>query len=354
MSGISSVVTKTGNTHKIAQPEPLITYADRRSWQLHDGKGSLGFTDLNEVVKTGDDGKVAGTSPAIASSANFTMCIDRSETYAYIMCTYFSNQVTLAKLNISTMLFDFKDQEIVTPGIAPLRAIISADEKIWWLGDNSTLYKMDLDGGNLENISLGTTQTAEMSHTFCMDSNYAYAVTQRTSGLLRTHRIKLSDMSLETYSTYDYAQRKAVDSFVLNGSIYLLTQRYVSAPSITYPDIIFKIPVATWDDKLTYVINDIVTAYGVELLSTAQFNASGADNYATFSCTIGTRQTVMQCNLDTLDCLPARRVNYAEREIEYSNDAGKEIEKLGIDITKANNCDWKGLLTSSAGATGSI
>jgi len=347
--GRNSVVTQPGSTYKITQG--TAEFSDYRRWYLNSSGKALAIADSLQIARVGADGIVEDTSPPLSTNdtIKITMAINRNETEAKVIYRKTTeSDVKLTTLNISTMQFT---GEVSLGNTTPLRAIISADEKIVWLGDNKTLYVMNLDGSNLESITPNAQNSSfalsDTGNIFISGFNYnMYKFTYNTI-----------DNTLSQEQKYDVLPdvdifSEGLDGFILNNYWYVLqSTRYTQAASNVS---IIKIPLATWNDKSTYLIKDVTADYSVIQSTAGQFNASGADNFATFSCTIGIRQTVMQCNLDTLECMPARRVNYAEREIEYSNDAGKEIEKLGIDITKANNCDWKGLLTSSKGATGSI
>jgi len=353
--GRNSVITKTGSTYKVTQG--TAEFSDYRRWYLNSSGEALAFTNAREVARVGADGLIRDTSPIITprlTTSSLTMAVNRAEDKAYILMRESASFIfELVVLTISDMSLSPLIDISVSSSITPLRAIISADEKIVWLGDNEKIYIMDLDGGNLDDNTYAWYGGYDPTMTMNKDG-YIYVVGNNNSYYSTLYRYTINGGSLEkeVYSLSGdalFTRVKYSDGFVLGDYIYFLG----NGQGGTHPNQILKIPTATWNDKTTWNIKNLETDYGITEYI-AQFNASGADNYATFSCTIGGRQTVMQCNLDTLECLPARRVNYAEREIEYSNDAGKPIEKLGIDTAKANNCDWKGLLTSSKGATGSI
>jgi len=343
--GRNSVVTKTGSTYKITQG--TAEFSDYRRWYLNSSGKALAITDDYKIARVGADGIVEDTSDALITNdtAHITLCLNRDESIVYSITRWVGFSVTLRWFRVSDMA-DIGSQSLSVPDIDPLRAIISADEKIVWLGDNNTLYTMTIGGTIIDTIEMGLAV-----HSFCLGSNNMGFVDRLSTEKLWAFFIDGNgDITYEAINITSIIPTTAtpmVDSFILDEYAYCLFN-YIPTGLAK----IIKIPLATYDNIGTYSTVDIASLYGVA--SCAQFNASGADNYATFSCTKDGRETVMQYNLTTGECLPARRVNYAEREIEYSNDAGKEIEKLGIDTAKANNCDWKGLLTSSKGATGSI
>jgi len=341
--GRNSVVTKTGSTYKITQG--TAEFSDYRRWYLNTSGKALAIADSLQIARVGADGIVEDTSPALDTdnTSYVTMAINRDETKAYIIMRsgisvlIFFRILTISDMTLTSAVYS-------SPAIygIPLRAIISSDEKIVWLGDNNTLYKMDLDGGNLIQSSDPTLEAAKTF--FLSPSGLIYR--QSTNAIYEyDNNLNLTVYPISLFTDNRY---NAIDGFVIGDEVFVLTGRIPELGLFTPFIYVFSTVTKT-------IVRSVdLATYGLVSDTLAQFNASGADNYATFSCTIEGRQTVMQCNLDTLECLPARRVDYAEREIEYSNDAGKPIEKLGIDITKANNCDWKGLLTSSKGATGSI
>jgi len=320
--GRNSVVTKTGSTYKITQG--TAEFSDYRRWYLNTSGKALAITDDFKIARVGADGIVEDTSDALITNdtAHITLCLNRDESIVYSITRWVGFSVTLRWFRVSDMV-DIGSQSLSVPDIDPLRAIISADERIVWLGDNKTLYRMDLDGGNLESQVIPFTNV----DSFSLTTNGEVAVFgyNSSSGWSRVRVITISDMTYEEYNIQGHTSSyRTVDMFYLDGATYMMLHYYLATVSRIE---IMKIIHSELVDGYDPLLINLYDSYGIENRTTAQFNASGADNYATFSCTIGTRQAVMQCNLDTLECMPARRVNYAEREIEYSTGNGSEEVK---------------------------
>ena len=328
------------------------SFTDGRIWKLATGE-SLRISDGRKIFKMGVDGaKLAESIATSNNTTSITIAINRNETKVYIMSYWLNfNTASVKRLDIATMTYETDDVNLGV-NTSALRAMIDpTGEKIIWLGDDGKLYKMDLDGWNLESVYLESSQEALKPHTFCMDANYAYLMYQNTSGSFYLGRIDITTMTLEKKSIGSNTQRNTYDSFVLDGNIYMLTQRHLSSPAPTYPDKIYKIPAETWDTTASYTIKDLYTDYGIGLSTTCQFNASGFDNFGTFfgEKDGGTRR--WQVNLDTLDCTPARWETYPTKQV-FSNDTNLSlVDYSGVN---GNNCDTTGLITSLKGCTGSI
>jgi len=317
-----------GDMHMI---QGLDFSADDRRWRFADGH-SLKFTDLKEVVKVDSSGAVVGTSPVISADSvpDMTICINRDESEAYII--YLDGVNTKMRvLTIATMTIS--SEIVLALTVSPLRAIISADEKIIWLGDDSKLHKMDLDGDNLD-----VSGVLIAANTFSLAADgYAYS-----AGQGNIFRINTADMS---HTTIPLGINQTIkDSFILDGFFYIIGR----VSGVGY-ETIGKYNT----DTEAYTAVDLTALYGVATNSAAQFFTSGADNFGIFSCLIGAFPSLMQCNLTDLTCKPLRWADETRTKQIYSDNTGLDLVRCIIDIN-TNNADPPGFLTSINGPTGSV
>jgi len=348
--GRNSIVTKQDTIYEVAQgPEE---FSDYRRWYLNGTEKALSITNDFKIARIGIDGSVEDISPALSvdNTSDMTLCVNRNEDKAYIL--YFntiSNKRWMKILTISDM--SLSSNITSNEATIPLRAIISRNEKIVWLGDDGNLYKMDLNGENLEAVSVSTDVK-----TFILSAdNYAYTMRKAGTGATADTllaRVKISDMTIEVFSNSVNDRIVAKDGFCFNGHIYFLAEYEAYITANAYP-VLVKIPENEWNVQTSWQVIDLETAYGILKNTVAQFCASGADNYATFSEDNGTdRQRLWQCNLTDLSCRPARVV--AGDKNQFTFDGATDIKRIEIDITKANNGDQHGLFTSAKGPTGGV
>jgi len=152
---------------------------------------------------------------------NATVCIDRDVEYAYILYQRsFFNEIYVQTITINGMSVNTPVEITRLTGAIPLQAFVTNQgDKIVWLGDNKTLYKMDLDGTNIENITFTFYNTTPLALGFS-SSNYAYVV-----GDSVIVKVNTTTMDIATSSGIPSLFVSGIDVsniFCYNGYVYLV------------------------------------------------------------------------------------------------------------------------------------
>ena len=317
------------------------SFTDGRIWKLANGE-SLRISDDKKIFKMGADGAKVNESIQLDTGAinKITLAVDRTETKACVIHTdgYGAYGTKLNILTIGDMSLS-EDVDLTTGGaITPLRAIIDkTGKKIIWLGNDNKLYTMDLDGGNLESLLIGTGSTN--CDSFTMDIQNT-AFTFRNSTLYSIVNNTIIGTVTPTGAT---TGSECKTMFVLDGYIYIVIEGFNNRTNRLY-----KIQISNTSNQ---EVVDLLGLYTIASGTICQFNASGFDNFGTF---FGKKDGVMrrwQVNLDNLECTPARWETYPTKQV-FSNDTNLSlVDYSGVN---GNNCDNCGRITSKFGCTGSI
>ena len=313
-------------------------FTDGRIWKLATGE-SLRILE-NRVLKMGSNGAKLFESEDLLTD-KFTLAVNREE-----------DKVSVIRKGLEPIIFKTSTLStnsigvVAMPDITPLRAIIDkSGEKIIWLGNDNKLYKMDLDGGNLESVSVGDNVS-----TFCMDStNIVYLIQNDVSSNSVIYSKKVNpDFSIETLpGMYLTHRMQCLDGFILDNTVYFLGTDLAGFNKA----LLLKFAKEDWNNTENWVFKDLTTDYEIVYNSVCQFNASGFDNNGTF---FGEKDGVMrrwQVDLDNLECTPARWETYPTKQV-FSNDTNLSlVDYSGVN---GNNCDNCGRITSKYGVTGSI
>jgi len=359
--GVNTIVSENNNIYTLSQD--ATDYADDRRWRLSDGSvlwmEQIDLTDNNSslqvFVRSATGAVFSGeTETLIHKLSRATMCINKEETKAYLIYTKIdtstglNGRIKIKEIDTSDASTITSHDNVIIVGVnefTPLRAIISRDEKIWMLqsGFDANLYKMDLDGSNISSVLVGECRS------FALSVNNEAFVFGRFSSSYRLKRVTVNGGGSLTLSDSSFnALGYNIDGFIIEDYIYFLFNG----------NKIYKIPISTWSNEGTWIEKDLTTNYSIVANTTTQFNTDGYDDagevYGTFFENNGTdRQRWWRVKLSDLTCQPLRVVNFSNKEFEFSDDAGKDIQRIECALG-SDNCDNTALLTSIKGPTGGV
>jgi len=339
--------------------DTLTTGGDSRVWRdLADN--SYYVTDDRRVSKRDALGVVTSTpeiTDALTGSEKMTICLNRQQDYLFILTVNGSAQTSLYRVATSGMEGSLTLININIAGVTPVRAIISFDDKLWFLGqvlpNTKRLYKVDLDGSNGSFVDVYGTV---LENTFCMNSeNKAFTFSNLTnpggtggiSPIFRTTVAGNGDLQTELYDggIANLQFYTSLDSFTSNGFCYFLMTKRLNGLGIK----IVKVPILTWDSEATYEQRDLTSDFGIEDECTQLFS-DGVYGYFYENNGIDTF-TMWRFDPDTLDCEYLIDFDLPNRQFEWS--------PTGTPATihcdqNANNCDPAALMVSADGPTGGV
>jgi len=319
---------------------------DGRVWRDLTGN-SFYITDDYKIAKKTLAGAVTKSS-AISSITNtnqITMALNKVQDIVYILAD--RGNVYLYEVTVSTMTLNGGVDLGTTP--RPLSMVISKspDPKIWWNADNEKVYKMDLDGGNISNVSLTEAGAGDSPTNFSLSlDNIGYVQTVRNTLAITIEKITIigGNLSIEHYYSSKTDGENGIGSFIIDDHFYVLSKYFLNWTKIK----LYKIPLATWDNDATWTIKDIKTDYS--LTEITQFFTDGTYGYF-YENDDGANQKMWRADLSDLSCISLKQHSLIDLEFKFEASG---TEQTIICLIGSDNCDPAGFLVSGKGATGGV
>ena len=204
--------------------------ADGRLWKTTKNSVEYLFkiTDDYRIAKSIDGINWTETSVLdFNNTNNATVCIDRDVEYAYILYQRASfNEIYVQTITINDMSVGTPVKITQLTGAIPLQSFVNnQDDKIVWLGSNGVLYKMDLDGTDIENITFA-------SNSFILSkNNIAYGIETGTNNIIIANT---STMATATTTSILESTGQVTDCFISDGYVYFSIEMTGNSKNYTY------------------------------------------------------------------------------------------------------------------------
>jgi hypothetical protein len=297
-----------------------ISNTDGKTWKAVKGADQYVFykTDSSEI------GVIKNNQVQTPSSAitNFeTLCIDKEVNYVYVL----TSDSNLYVYTIATNTLSSSTSLGVT--VTPSKALINYNgDKIIWLGDNNTLYKMDLDGSNIESTALSGSNSNAKS--FCLTSSgIAYSIRN-----IYLYKIPIDTMILERiyileFATTFFSSAECRNMFIYNDKIYACAFR----SSATTTGRLFEFEQTDPNTNKTNV--DLNSLYSIDYGDIEKFypiNSNGTIEGRLLENNGTDRKILYKVDLSTLALTPLRYITSPSgspitASIEFSNDTGYDV-----------------------------
>jgi len=336
---LNTRVTTSGSNYSFTQGS--VEYGtDGRTWSYNsDSTNYLFFVyivdggniQVGKSVDGGTPSFTANISSSSGSAGGRTMCIDRGGEYLYLFANL-TSMTYLYKITIATMAVSTIGDITSRNQYATRTMINSQGDKLIWTTNDARIYRSDLDGSNLEAISI-------------VDANPSFSMTTNDQIVLRNGSsisIIDSNFSKTDYlqsSPYSFTSFYSQDSFIIGDYYYDLAVKSGVCRLSKW-----QISTQTFIDDL-----DLLTEFSISVGDVFNLHTDGTYGYF-FVNDAGSNKFLVQFNLSTLAYVKATWVNDSVRD-SYKFDGSGTVADLTCN-QGTNNCDPAGVITSSLGVTG--